>query len=308
MKAVIVYYSLTGNTEKIAKAVRAGVEAECGACDLIKIKDANPRQLYKYDLIGIGSPIYLIEPENVQEFIDALWSVGGKHAFSFNTHGTLREYYFPSVLSRLRARGLTVVGFKDWYADVFIPWHPEPYPTTGHPDEIDLAEAEAFGREMVVRSMRIKAGESDLIPADPPTPPPLPSEESLGITDTSKEVFKFHPEMCRYPRCRLCMDNCPRYGIDLSVDPPVIADPCLKHCTFCTQVCPTGALEIDAFVEEQAPHYRYTTESLTLPKLVEAEKEGTFRRLVPVDEIGWDTYYYQVHNKHPKWRIGRGPV
>ena len=72
MKAVIVYYSLTGNTEKIAKAVRAGVEAECGACDLIKIKDANPRQLYKYDLIGIGSPIYLIEPENVRSLEEAL--------------------------------------------------------------------------------------------------------------------------------------------------------------------------------------------------------------------------------------------
>ena len=308
MKAVIVYFSLTGNTERIANAVRAGVEAEAGSCDFIKIKDANPKRLHKYDLIGIASPVYLEEPEVLKEFINGLWSVGGKHAFSCCTHGTLPEYYFPAVVPHLRSRGLTVVGWKDWYGDVFIPWHPEPYPTGGHPDDIDLAEAEAFGREVVVRSKRIKEGETNLIPADPPTPPPLPSEESLGITDTSKEVFKYHRELCRFPKCRLCMDNCPRYGIDLSVDPPVVADPCQKHCTFCTQLCPTGALEIDDFVAEQAPHYRYTTEFLTLPMLVEAEKNGTFRRLVPVDEIGWDTYYYQVHNKHPKWRLGKGPV
>ena len=46
-----------------------------------------------------------------------------------------------------------------------------PYYTAGHPDEIDLREAEEFGREMVERSRRISAGETKLIPAMPDMPP-----------------------------------------------------------------------------------------------------------------------------------------
>jgi ferredoxin len=237
-----------------------------------------------------------------------MWAVGGKHAFVFNTHGTIPEYYFPSIVPKLKNRGLVVIGMRDWYADCFIPWHPEPYPTAGHPDEIDLKEAEEFGREMVERSRRISAGETGLIPKDSPVPPPLPSTESLNIQDTTDDpsVFKYHKELCSYPKCRLCMDNCPKYSIDLSMNPPVIAACCQPHCTFCTLICPTGAIEIDAFVESQVPNYRKTTETLALPRLDEAEAKGEFRRLIPVDKIGWKTYVYQVYTKHPKWIVGKG--
>lgn len=104
------------------------------------------------------------------------------------------------------------------------------------------------------------------------------------------------------------MDNCPTYSIDLSMDPPVIAAACQPHCTYCTMLCPTGALEIDEFVEEQAPCYRKTTEKFALPNLWEAEKNGTFRRLIPLEKIGWDTFFYQVHNRHPKFIKGKGLV
>ena len=310
MKCVVIYFSQTGNTEKIAKEVKKGVASAAGNCDLVKIKDANPRQLYHYDLIGLGTPIFHEEPDNVTDFINNLWSVGNRHAFVFSTHGTIPEYFLPSILPKLRKKGLEVIGWEDWYADCYIPWHPEPYPTGGHPDEIDLREAERFGKEMVERSRKISQGIKGLIPADPPIPPPLPSQKSLNIKDTVDDpsVFKYHKELCRYPRCRLCMDNCPKYSIDLSVDPPVIASCCQPHCTFCTLICPTGAIEIDAFIEEQVPHYRNTTETVALPRLIDAEASGKFRRLVPVDKIGWKTYFYQVHNKHPKWIIGRGPV
>lgn len=165
---------------------------------------------------------------------------------------------------------------------------------------------------MVDHSRRISAGEIGLIPPPPEKIPAVLNIDikkdlhKLGVKDTSKSIFKYHKELCRYPKCRLCMDNCPMYGIDLSLKKPVIAKPCIKHCVFCTLICPTGALEIDDFIKEQAPCYRHTTETLALPNLDILEAQGKFRRLIPKDKIGFDTMFYQVHNGHPKWIIGKG--
>jgi hypothetical protein len=37
--------------------------------------------------------------------------------------------------------------------------------------------------------------------------------------------------------------------------------------------------------------------------LAEAEKEGSFRRLIPLDKVGWDTPYYTIHSGHPRYVI-----
>jgi ferredoxin len=47
---------------------------------------------------------------------------------------------------------------------------PKPYYTDGHPDRVDLADAEIFGREMAERALRIHAGETRLIPDIPEGP------------------------------------------------------------------------------------------------------------------------------------------
>jgi Fe-S-cluster-containing hydrogenase component 2 len=313
MKCAVVYYSQTQNTEKIAKCIAKGVEAAAGNCDLLALRDTSPKKMYKYDLIGIGSPVFRPEPRNVGEWVNDLWGVGGKHAFAFCTHGTIPDMFFYSLIGKMNAAGLTTIGWDHWYGDCFLPWHPEPYPTSGHPDEIDFAEAEAFGKAMVERSLRIKSGETDLIPSPPPMPAKDPNdtpELRATVKDTTEVpgVVKFHPELCRYPRCRLCMDNCPVYALDLSVDPPVIAKDCQPHCCFCSLICPTGAIEIDEFVAEQSPCYKLTTNSYALPNLWRAEERGEFRRLIPEDQIGWDTFFYQVHNGHPKWRKNKGAV
>jgi hypothetical protein len=45
-----------------------------------------------------------------------------------------------------------------------------------------------------------------------------------------------------------------------------------------------------------------------MPNLERAEERGEFRRLLPKEEVGWDSYFYQVHNRHPKFRKGKGAV
>lgn len=317
MKCVVIYFSQTGNTEKIARAIHAGVQKAAGHCDLVKIKDANPHRLQQYDLIGIGTPVFGYgEAMNVRAFIKDMKFVGGKHVFAFATHGTHGEYFASSIAPKLKRRGMIVLGVRDWYGNTYIPGAPNPYPTAGHPDEIDCEEAEAFGREMVELSQKIYAGETKLIPPLPKAPAPGRKKmlEALHKLEEARgAVFKhsqtptdyYNKEKCIYPKCHLCMDNCPMDGIDLTVDPPIIANPCM-HCMFCAKICPTGAMDDNFFYDTPAEKTWKSVPEFHLDILVKAEAEGRFRRLVPVDKIGLDTPYYKTHNKRPWWVIGKG--
>jgi ferredoxin len=307
VKCVVIYFSQTGNTEKIARAIQSGIKQAVGHCNLLKVGEANPRSLYEYDLIGIGSAVVGDQLGSIGVFLNDLRFVGGKHAFLFCTHGTSPEFFIPTAYEKMQRRGLTVIGLGDWYGDCTLLHMPEPYPTAGHPDEIDLKEAENFGKEMVERSRRISTGETALIPAPPPpsTHPPLPEKKGeASFTFTS--MLRFHKEKCLYPDCRLCMDNCPMYGIDLSINPPLLAKPCLS-CEFCARLCPTGALDMDQWLETMKAITSKMLPIIMLHPLEKAEAEGRFRRLIPLDKLKLDTYGYMVHKKHPQWIIGKGP-
>ena len=167
MKSIVIYFSQTGNTEKVAFAIQDGIKEAAGNCDIVKIKDANPKRLYEYDLIGIGSPVF--EVINVWEFLKDLRFVGGKHVFLFCTHGSAAKggSFFYNAYKRIKPHGMTLIGTADWYGDCYLLHHTYPYPSKGHPDEIDLKEAEDFGREMVLRSWKIASGETSLIPPEP---------------------------------------------------------------------------------------------------------------------------------------------
>ena len=160
MKSIVIYFSQTGNTEKVAKAIQTGIKQIAGYCDIAKIKDINPKELFEYDLIGLGSAVFGGQLGSMAVFLNKLRFVGGKHAFLFCTHGSVEHGgdFFPSAYRRAEKSGLVIIGTGDWYGDCYLLHMPQPYPTAGHPDEIDLKEAENFGREMVKRSWRISAG------------------------------------------------------------------------------------------------------------------------------------------------------
>jgi flavodoxin/Fe-S-cluster-containing hydrogenase component 2 len=307
VKCVIIYFSQTGNTEKIARAIQTGVKSITNHCDFLAIKEANPRRLNDYDLIGLGSMVIIKEPPNVTAFINNLRFVGGKHAFSFCTHGAMGFNFNPSVVPQLQKKGLIVIGWNDWYGSGCALDMPAPSPTDGHPDKSDLEEAEDWGRQMVWLSQKIYAGEINLIPKAP-APVSLP-----GFGDDSKvrdlrydKILRYNVKKCVYPKCRLCMDNCPMDGVDLTVEPPVMAKPCM-NCGFCLMICPTGAIYTDGKkMELLCKWIREDMQKWDPPNLAEAEKQGHFRRLVPEEKIGWDTPVYKLHRKHPAFIIGKG--
>jgi flavodoxin/NAD-dependent dihydropyrimidine dehydrogenase PreA subunit len=307
LKSVIIYFSQTGNTEKIASSIQAGVKQASGHCDLLTLKEANPKHLYDYDLIGLGSLVIIKEPPNVTAFINNLRFLGGKHAFSFCTHGAMGLLFNPSVVPQLKKKGLVVIDWRDWYGGGHALDMPFPNPTGGHPDDIDLSEAEEWGRQLVWRSQRIYAGEKALIPPDPaPVSVPDFGDDSNVRDLRYKEILRYDHSKCVFPKCRLCMDNCPMYGIDFTVDPPVLAKPCM-NCGFCLMICPTGAIYVDEKKMDLLCQWiREDMQKWDPPRLSEAESSGHFRRLVPEKSIGWNTPLYKIYNRHPGFIIGKG--
>ena len=309
MKGIVTYHSITGNTQKIARAIHAGMSQTGEQCDIARIKDVTTQDLLGYDLIGLGSPVMKQrELLNVTSFIEnVLKSVDGKHGFAFCTHGTMPGNYFARVVPAMTQRGLTVIGWKNWFGGCWHPAIPKPYYTDGHPDAIDLKEAEDFGREMVERSRRVYKGETQLIPVLPRGseydeiywPAPMPPKEVLDafFIALAGIVLKVNPDKCKYPKCTLCIDNCPTHSIDFSVSPPLFNINCDK-CWLCEQACPSGAIEVDWLPYHNAhlPMIRNLVESLEA-----FEARGQFRRLVPLEEIGRDGYTWQ--RKHPRFKL-----
>lgn len=75
---MIVYFSQTGNTEKVARAIQGGIESAKMQCDILKLRETTPEKVPGYDLIGIGAPSFFFkEPVNVSIFINSLKSLPG---------------------------------------------------------------------------------------------------------------------------------------------------------------------------------------------------------------------------------------
>lgn len=310
MKSIVIYDSISGNTKKIAEAIHAGMSQRGEQCDIARLRDLYTTDLLGYDLIGLGSPVmHRRELRNVTNFIwDIMDSLDGKHSFAFCTHGAFLANYLARVVTAMIQKGLIVIGWNDWYGSAYYATNPKPYFTDGHPDAIDLREAEDFGREMVERSRRISLGETQLIPTLPkgkeykelyePGPPPTKEQYDKMMKAIAHVFFRVNLEKCNYPKCTLCVDNCPMGSIDFSISPPLFDSDCDK-CFLCEMACPRGAVEADysGFIAAYGPEML-----IPLEKSLEIyEARGRFRRLVPPEKIGWNTPTYTL--KHPRFKI-----
>ena len=237
----------------IAGVIQKGIARMNQTCDIARLKEITPAELENYDLIGIGSPVWSTAPTpNVLTFINNLpSSLNGKQAFFFCTHGTLPGRSILTGVKALHKQNLIVIGWKDWYAGVCLAGHAKPYFTDGHPDAIDLAEAETFGSTLFQTSLKISRGAADLIPALPEDKPVdeifregnpgLPSDrpeaaKTVRLPPPLRGELRINPEKCT--GCMLCADNCVCNHIDSGVSPPVFKTGSCVKCLYCEGICP----------------------------------------------------------------------
>ena len=90
-------------------------------------------------------------------------------------------------------------------------------------------------------------------------------------------------------------------SIDFSVVPPVVKPNC-EGDDLCWVICPEDAIEITNLESTHARLVMSRDDHPFVKLLAEAEAQGRFRRLVPLDHVGWDNPVYKNPN-HPRFVI-----
>lgn len=101
MNAVIIYWSRTGNTEKVSLAIKEGLESSGVDTLLKRVEEAEGIDFFEYDLVCVGLPSYQWHPpEPMDSFMKSRFNdyrkkglvklaapgVPGKHALIFCTY------------------------------------------------------------------------------------------------------------------------------------------------------------------------------------------------------------------------------
>jgi flavodoxin/Fe-S-cluster-containing hydrogenase component 2 len=318
MKTVVIYFSQTGNTRRVAKAIRDSIRKVNAQCDMIKLEETSVPALVGYDLLGIGCPSFAREePVNVSRFIRRMKPLRGKLSFVFATHGGHPGDVLPSMAGRLRRQGLKVIGGFNCDGSDRMPHFTYPWWTDGHPDEIDLQAAADFGKEMAECGQKILAGERIPMPQFSWVDREWAREHQKisKVNRAASRGFEFkmtyNKGKCRYPSCRLCVDHCPVNAIDLSVSPVMFRKGCIS-CYFCEMLCPTGAIEFDPKSVEA--HRQPRVDGLRQRNFFEfferasteliANRSTLYRRVVNDIELGnINGMYGERYGKRPRYVI-----
>jgi flavodoxin/NAD-dependent dihydropyrimidine dehydrogenase PreA subunit len=298
LKTLIIYFSQTGNTCKVAGCIRDGIVAVTGQCDLTKLSDVDTGSLANYDLVGLGCPThYWKAPFNVCDFIEKLPELKDRQWFVFCTHGATIGNTFPSMVERLKIKGIIVIGYHHTYADAKLPFYPYPVLTTGHPDSLDLEAARTFGREIVSRSQRVADGDLSIIPEPEPVPEEWTREaKTFNLKLLERIAPRLSINMDKCTRCHACEDNCPVKGIDVEADPPRVQNPCI-YCFHCWGVCPTLAIEANWDLWASFAHENYVRYRRELDKAVACDE---FRWLIDPDSLDFKDSFFKQRERELK--------
>jgi flavodoxin len=115
-KALVVYDSVYGNTEKVARALAKGLEDDGVDVDCVRVDAVKFDELSGYDLLVVGSPVHAWSASKpIKAFLERLKSVGGlsgKKAFALDTkmgRSRLAGSAGGKIEGKLKSLGLTIV-------------------------------------------------------------------------------------------------------------------------------------------------------------------------------------------------------
>lgn len=123
LKALVAYYSRTGNTKKMAYAIGKGIKKEGVDVEILPIRNVKPKDLLKYHLIIFGSPTYygLMAAEMkklIDESVRHHGKLAGRVGGAFTSSGGIAGGGETTILSILEAfliHGMIVMGESGSY-------------------------------------------------------------------------------------------------------------------------------------------------------------------------------------------------
>ena len=173
MKILVAYFSQTGNTEKVAKAIQEEA-AQSNEVELKKLEEISPGGLAGYDFIFLGSPLHAANLAGpVKDFLGHIQAGSGQKMAGFITHAAPAypdqemDKFTEPIKTSCREKGIEYIGcfecqgfltealhemIKKSQNLTDEQWAERVRQMTGHPGEEDLKKARAFTREILEKS------------------------------------------------------------------------------------------------------------------------------------------------------------
>ena len=170
MKVLVAYFSQTGNTEKVAKAIQK--EATQGnEVELKKLEEVNPGDIATYDFVFLGSPLHaanLAAP--VKEFLGNIQAGSDQKMAGFITHSApaypeqAMDGFTEPIKTACQEKGIEYKGCFDCQGFLTETlhemikksqnltdeqWADRVKQMSGHPDTKDVEKAKAFVKRVL---------------------------------------------------------------------------------------------------------------------------------------------------------------
>lgn len=153
---LIVYYSRSGNTKKMAELIKSGIEKEKVNVVLKDVKDTQVKDLLAADTVIMGSPVYYgtmaaplkkLLDDSVSNHGDLDGKIGGAFSSSANVAGG-NETTILDILNAMLIHGMIIHGDPkgDHYGPVSI----------GKPDQRAEKECLRFGQRIAQLTKKLK--------------------------------------------------------------------------------------------------------------------------------------------------------
>jgi flavodoxin/ferredoxin len=242
----IIYFSQTGNTRKVAKAMAESFKEEGHEARTIGFKKIRQMDFTDTNLIGVGAPCFESRaPSHVREFLWDLPDLTGKKAFVFATSGGGPGKVLYDLAKPMMKKGAEVIG---GFLSRGTCFHPVPclvgrFPD--RPDAQDLQKAKKFAGDLL---RHVDSGVSGPMPESRPDA----LTHGLGFYQLIGAVMndslvrtllpkpKIHIEKCT--ECGWCAAECPTNSIRLNPKPEISKN-CFR-CYRCLTGCPEEALSV----------------------------------------------------------------
>ncbi|UCG54909.1 MAG: EFR1 family ferrodoxin [Dehalococcoidia bacterium] len=244
LKGLIVYFSQSGTTAKVAESIATGIRRQGYQVDVHSIQEKQQSNLSGYDLVGIGSPVYYYGPPFiVTDYLNNLPDLGNLPVFTFVLHGTYPFDTGKLIQQILTRKGAQAVDYFHCFgADFYLGYLKEGYLfSPDHPTPAELSSAEDFGGQIVER---VAGNNYSLTEECQPPKLVYRLERFLQNRWLSEQIWSrfFWVDKKDCSLCGLCMKICPCSNISGGKDGyPVWGRHCLM-CLMCQLKCPEDAV------------------------------------------------------------------
>lgn len=109
----IIYWSGTGNTEKMAQLIKQGIIEAGKTAEALVVSDANVDELLKEDILILGCPAMgdeVLEESEFEPFIEEISSkISGKKAALFGSYGWGDGQWMRDFEEKMTSYGCTIL-------------------------------------------------------------------------------------------------------------------------------------------------------------------------------------------------------